>query len=181
MKKTLLVGAIGIAAVGTVLVSHMSGLGVANSAITQQNIDQTICNPNWHGINPYTHKDVKGTGQIRPPVSYTNPIKQKLMKAQGVTDGTLFELDHRIALTDGGDPSNEGNLWLQPYTNLTSRGNEGAHEKDKLEVYINTQICAKRITLQEGQNELKGDWFSYYQKYGLQRIVGSMSNDADDL
>src|SRR5882724_10946614 len=50
--------------------------GAINTSITQENINQTICNPNWHGINPYTHLDAHGTAQERPPSSYTSWLKR---------------------------------------------------------------------------------------------------------
>src|SRR5215470_2592162 len=41
--------------------------GVANPDITQDNIADNICNTNW------------STKSIRPPVSYTNPLKRQQM------------------------------------------------------------------------------------------------------
>lgn len=32
-----------------------------NANITQATIQDTICNPNWHGVNPWSHQDAKGT------------------------------------------------------------------------------------------------------------------------
>src|SRR5689334_18421503 len=45
-------------------------VGAINTSITQANIKDNICNPNW------------STSLIRPPLSYTRPIKQKLCAEQ---------------------------------------------------------------------------------------------------
>src|SRR6267143_456814 len=60
--------------------------GATNPDITQANIQDTICNPNWHGINPWTKKDERGTASVRPPVSYTNPLKAQQLAAPRYTD-----------------------------------------------------------------------------------------------
>src|SRR4051812_305365 len=104
--------------------------GARNPAIDFRNQAQTICNP--HGWT---------TKLVRPPVSVTNAIKARQMRALGYTvpnplprvmtkrGGTrpdirlcvprsanpaCYELDHVIALTLGGHPSAEANLWPQP-------------------------------------------------------------------
>src|SRR5882724_10173950 len=41
--------------------------GATNPNITQATINDTICNPNWHGVNPWTHTDEQGTKSVRPP------------------------------------------------------------------------------------------------------------------
>src|SRR5437660_7447025 len=58
--------------------------GVVNPDITQGNIGETICNPNW------------STKSIRPPVSYTNHLKVQQLAAsnrlrkKGMTTALLF-------------------------------------------------------------------------------------------
>ena len=75
--------------------------GALNPAVTQSDIDSTI-----HCVSGYTDR-------IRPPTSYTDPLKFRLMDAYGV--GTRspsdFELDHLISLELGGAPSDPRNLF----------------------------------------------------------------------
>lgn len=156
-----------VAGLGALGIHHYveSISGVPNPRITQANISQNICNRNW------------STKSIRPPTSYTNPLKKKLCDAQKCGDLSKYELDHRIAITDGGDPTNPNNLWLQAY-----EPHPGAHEKDRLEVLINKKICSGEITLKEGQNMLGGDWLKYYNLYlgGIEGVDKDIV-DEDDL
>ena len=46
--------------------------GVVNPDITQANIEETICNPNW------------STKSIRPPESYTHKLKKHQMQEWGL-------------------------------------------------------------------------------------------------
>ena len=57
---------------------------------------------------------------VRPPTSYTNPIKRAWMRELGVDDPALFELDHRVPLCAGGHPTDPQNLWLE--SDFGSRG-----------------------------------------------------------
>ncbi len=56
--------------------AHKTAPGVVNPDITQANIDQAICNPQW------------STKSIRPPVSYTNSLKVRQLAASHATDKT---------------------------------------------------------------------------------------------
>ena len=66
--------------------------GVLNADVTQANIRSTICRHGW-------------TDTIRPPVSYTNPLKARQMRKYGET-GSLsdYQEDHLISLELGGNP-----------------------------------------------------------------------------
>jgi hypothetical protein len=77
--------------------------GAINEAVTQANIQQTICVPGW-------------TATVRPSPSYTNGLKAKLLREQGLpqADAAKYELDHLIPLALGGHPRKAENLWLQP-------------------------------------------------------------------
>ena len=135
-------------------------LGVANPNVTQENIHDTIC-------------IVGFTATIRPPTSYTSPLKLKLCKQQNCGDVSKYELDHRIALTDGGAPSDPNNLWLQPYPE--------AYQKDRLEIVLNKKICNYELTLVQGQAMLKGNWKMYYDKY-IGNTLGAIDvPDPDDI
>jgi hypothetical protein len=121
--------------------------GAVNPEVTQDNIHSTICVPGY-------------TKTIRPPTSYTNPLKTKLMDSYGL-DGSdpatreNFELDHLIALTVGGNPTSVSNLWPEPY-NIQ----HNAHVKDKFEFYLNKQVCSGLMSLSDAQRALSEDWIA---------------------
>ena len=115
---------------------------VLNHDVTQETIDQTIC--------------VRGYAKsVRPSVNYTNGVKAKLMREQGI-DWSLahdYELDHIVSLELGGNPRNIHNLQLQPWD-----GPDGAHAKDKLENKLHRMVCRRQITLSEAQACIWKDW-----------------------
>jgi len=124
--------------------------GAANPEITQENIQDTICNPHW------------STKSVRPPESYTHELKVRQIREYGYTDTDLrdYEEDHLIPLEVGGNPTDPRNLWPEPYQ--TSIADGGAHYKDKVENYLHDQVCAGRITLQDAQQKIATDWYSVY-------------------
>lgn len=130
--------------------------GLANPDITQQNYKQTICGK---------------SGQFRPPVSYTNKIKQVLFDRNPKQCGGRIsgcELDHRYPICGGGEPTGPKRkadpykqLWLEPYS-----GYWNAHRKDKLEVQVCKRLCNGEITLKQAQKVfLDPDWTVYYREY----------------
>jgi len=118
--------------------------GALNPAVTQQTIDQTICR---HGY----------TTTIRPPTSYTEPLKHQEMAAYGVGNQSAsdFELDHLISLEIGGAPSDPRNLWPQSHGSPSF-----SFAKDKVENKLRAEICSHSISLQEGQYRIL-HWSSY--------------------
>jgi hypothetical protein len=109
--------------------------GALNPAVKQSTIRKTICKTGW-------------TTTIRPPTSYTDPLKVKDMSAYG--DGgksvSNFEFDHLISLELGGAPSDIRNLWPESHSN--------SYTKDGLENSLNHQVCAGTITLRKAQREI---------------------------
>lgn len=126
-----------------------SAPGAINPSVTQANIHQTICVSGW-------------SAKQRPPTSYTEPIKLKLLRGSGYTDQNphSYELDHEISIENGGSPTDPKNLWLQSYVGACN-----AHVKDKLENALHRLVCAGKITLQQDQEALRGDWTLAYRKY----------------
>lgn len=125
--------------------------GAANPSVIQANIKQTICVDDW-------------TAKIRPPTSYTTPMKKKLMAQAGIpwSQSKSYELDHHIPLEAAGDPASPQNLALQSY--ISKPWN--AHVKDKLENFAHRQICAGKMTLSQGQALFIGvDWRIGYCRY----------------
>jgi hypothetical protein len=150
--------------------------GFANPGITQDNIADNLCNPNW------------STKRVRPPTSYTNPLKLTQMQQYGdtVSDPTAacmlssnnkgcYEEDHLISLENGGHPRDPRNLWPEPYKTQIGGQTVGARQKDTVENYIHNAICFdvpghkshgtaahSSMTLHRGQEILTGDWFACY-------------------
>ena len=125
--------------------------GAVNPDITQDNIEQTICN--HHGWS---------TKSIRPPSSYTNNLKYRQIGQYRLSDTNVkhYEEDHLIPLTLGGNPADPRNLWPEKWD-----GEWGAHKKDRLEVHLNGMVCAHQIPLAQAQCEISTDWIKAYRKY----------------
>jgi hypothetical protein len=125
--------------------------GAINSAITQENIRETICNPRW------------STKSIRPEESYTHRLKVEQINEYGYSDSRLrdYEEDHFIPLELGGHPTDPKNLWPEPFE--TSIPDGGAHAKDKVENYLHVEVCAGSLTLEQAQREMTEDWYRVYQ------------------
>lgn len=90
---------------------------------------------------------------IRPPLSYTEPLKYKLMKAYGYINGTSargYELDHLIPLELGGDPTSVKNLWPEPHPT--------SYTKDHVENKLHSEMCAGKITLRHARYIMRHDW-----------------------
>jgi hypothetical protein len=142
--------------------AHGSTPGLVNPDITQANVDQTICHPQW------------STKSIRPPVSYTNSLKTKQLAASHTTDKTPahFEEDHPVSLELGGHPRDRRNIWPErwgtPAHPLTHLGPfpahlVGANAKDKTENALHVEVCQSTLTLRDAQFIIATDWFKYYR------------------
>lgn len=125
--------------------------GAINPDITQDNIQDTICNPRW------------STRSVRPPQSYTHDLKVQQIREYGLADTDLrdYEEDHLIPLEIGGAPSDPRNLWPEAYQ--TSVPDGGARFKDKVENYLHDEVCVGHLTLAQAQSEIAGDWYRVYQ------------------
>jgi len=105
--------------------------GVINPAVTPQTIRATICRRGW-------------TRTIRPPVSYTNDLKRRGLRAYGLRGPpSAYQEDHLISLELGGHPTDPRNLWPEPYPR--------AADVDRIENELNALVCSGRITLVQAQ------------------------------
>ncbi|MGB7954706.1 MAG: hypothetical protein WCF23_12075 [Candidatus Nitrosopolaris sp.] len=138
-------------------VCHMNGIlpdlrctpGETNPSVAQANIKDTICVPGY-------------TKTVRPPVSFTEPLKTKLMQSYRLTDSRFnYELDHLIPLELGGNPSDVRNLWPEP-----GYGQYNFHVKDRFENYLHDQVCSGTTGLFEAQTEIATDWKTYWIRAG---------------
>ena len=122
--------------------------GAINPAVTQANIQQTICVPGF-------------TKTIRPPASYTTKLKlQQLRTSPYKGKGTAADVeeDHLVPLTLGGHPSSVKNLWPQRWPS--------AKRKDVLEVRANRLVCSGKVPLAVMQQAIAKDWPAALLKYG---------------
>jgi hypothetical protein len=124
--------------------------GAINSEITQENIHETICSPNW------------STKSERPPSNYTNRLKRDGFDQYNDADRDMhdYEEDHLIPLEIGGNPTDPKNLWPEPYH--TSIADGGAHDKDKVENYLHEQVCRGAMNLADAQRAIVTDWYQVY-------------------
>ena len=112
-----------------------------NGDVTPATIQNTICIKGW-------------TASIRPPVSYTNRIKKKVMRAMGLPLELMadFQLDHKLPLSLGGAPYDTRNLALMDH--------DEAEEKDAVERCLPAAVCSGAISLKEAQEAMWRDWRS---------------------
>jgi hypothetical protein len=124
--------------------------GAINPEITQENIHETICNPNW------------STKSERPPSNYTNRLKREGFDQYNDADRDMhdYEEDHLIPLEIGGNPTDPRNLWPEPYH--TSIPDGGARDKDKVENYLHEQVCRGAMNLADAQKAIATDWYQVY-------------------
>src|SRR5947208_16341542 len=128
----------GGAAAGAVLADAGRTPGVLNPDVTQATIRATICRHGW-------------TRTVRPPVSYTNALKARQLRAYGLRGPpSAFQEDHLISLELGGDPVDPRNLWPEPYPRAAA--------VDRIENDLNRRVCSGSLSLAEAQrreSELK--------------------------
>jgi hypothetical protein len=123
--------------------------GAVNPSVTQENIRNTIC------VLGYTKT-------VRPPVSYTTPLKIRLMQSYGFIDSrSNYELDHLIPLEIGGNPYDVTNLWPEP-----GYGQYNFHVKDRYENYLNNAVCGGSMSLSDAQKDIATNWISNSKNAG---------------
>jgi hypothetical protein len=122
--------------------------GKINPDITQDNINENICIPNW-------------TSTVRPNTTYTNKLKLKQLTEFNFVDKDPknYEEDHIISISLAGSVDSPDNLIPQSYI-----GKCNARIKDKIEVKLHRLICSRKITLQQAQTEISQDWVASYNK-----------------
>lgn len=119
--------------------------------VRQETIQQTICVAGY-------------TASVRPSTNYTNGVKLKLLRDQGLpaSAASEFELDHRIPLALGGHPRNLQNLMLQRW-----EGEDGARVKDRLERRLQRMVCAGNMLLEDARRAIYLDWQAAYRSSGI--------------
>ena len=127
--------------------------GALNHAVSQDNIDQTICRRGGY------------TRSIRPGESYTERLKRDQVRQYGYPQQMgrdafrlrNYEEDHLISLELGGSPDSPQNLWPEPHHVI---GGWGSYVKDQLENKLHSMVCRRQITLAQAQSAIAQNWIS---------------------
>lgn len=99
---------------------------------------------------------------VRPPESYTEPLKLRQMRAYGLPGSPRdYEEDHLVPLSIGGAPRDPRNLWPEP-----RKGPNNAEQKDQLETWAAQTACARRMPLSRLQRDMATDWTALYRLAG---------------
>jgi hypothetical protein len=118
-----------------------------NLGVTQENIQTTICKSGF-------------TATIRPPTSYTNPLKFEQMQGYGLTGPPIdYEEDHLVSLQLGGDAQDPKNLWPEAYA-----PEPGARQKDTVETALKRQVCDGKRTLSDAQHLIATNWLNAWNE-----------------
>ncbi len=125
--------------------------GALNPDVTQSTIGQTICVSGW-------------TSTVRPPTSYTNPLKQQGISDYGYSDTNMsdYEEDHFLPLELGGSPRDPKNLWPEPHS-----GSENSYSKDSVENALKKAVCSGEVTLSAAQNAMLANWTTAESVLGI--------------
>jgi hypothetical protein len=125
--------------------------GSYNSNVTQSNIHSTICVSGW-------------TDTVRPPTSYTNPLKAQGIIDYGYSDTNMsdYEEDHLVPLELGGAPRDPGNLWPEPRF-----GTKTASTKDGVETKLKNAVCNGQITLSSARSAIRTNWTTALSVTGI--------------
>ncbi len=117
---------------------------VLNPAVTEATIRSTICVSGW-------------TTKVRPPTSYTEPLKLSQIAAEGLPGtASAYEEDHRVALELGGSPADP--------QNLSPEAHPGSYAKDTTENAAKAQVCGG-TDLRTVQAEFVARWLAPYPGY----------------
>ncbi|GAB7186520.1 hypothetical protein ATKI12_6351 [Kitasatospora sp. Ki12] len=125
--------------------------GAYNPDVTQDTIGQTICVSGW-------------TATVRPPTSYTNPLKVRQIAQYGYADTSTadYEEDHLVPLELGGAPRDPANLWPEP-----RYGSQPAQSKDSVETKLKNAVCGGRVGLDDARAAIAEDWTTALGVLGL--------------
>jgi hypothetical protein len=125
--------------------------GALNPLVSQSTVGSTIC------VIGYTKT-------IRPPASYTSPLKyHQLHSGYSVAGDTAmadYEEDHLVPLEVGGNPTSVKNLWPEPRF-----GSWSAAKKDRLENKMHLLVCSGQVSLAVAQKVFMQNWELGYAKY----------------
>ena len=115
-----------------------------NPDVSEATIRLTICVSGW-------------TAKVRPPVSYTEPLKLRQIAAEHLPGtASAYEEDHRLPLELGGSPSDPANL--------SPEAHPGSYTKDAAENEAKREVCAG-ADLRTVQAAFVSRWLGPYASY----------------
>lgn len=110
--------------------------GAIDPAVTQADIDSTICRSGY-------------TTKVRPPESQTEKFKWDVAEPAYGQHDVPGELDHLVPLELGG-ANDARNLWVE--------AGSIPNPKDAVEDALNNAVCAGRISLRAAQRAIARNW-----------------------
>jgi len=109
-----------------------------------------------------TAKEVCVPGYSKSVRNVSSDEKAAVYRQYGIpNEPGKHEVDHFISLELGGS-NRVTNLWPEPYVTPDAPNKIGAHEKDKVENYLHSQVCKNAMTLQQAQEQIRTDWYAVY-------------------
>jgi len=115
--------------------------GSVDPAVTQANIDATICRSGY-------------TKAVRPPAGDTGRFKAAGLKEYGLRKSSSTEFDHLVPLELGGANA-VSNLWPEP----NRKGASGTiNPKDAVEGRLKAAVCAREVPLAAAQEAIARNW-----------------------
>lgn len=129
--------------------------GAVNPAVTQSDIQRTICVPGY-------------TKTIRPPESITEAEKRASIAAYG-DSGAMgdYEYDHLVSLELGGAANDPRNLWPEP--------GASPNPKDAVENELHRMVCDGEMTLARAQRTIATNWIAFARSHSAALASSSAS------
>lgn len=159
MNKKILSGVLLVIAFSTSSVFATYGVQTKTKGCVTGTEPDPACSPG--AVLTTDVKKICVSGYTTTVRDVSTATKKQVFKEYGISydKHSDYEVDHIISLELGG--SNDiSNLFPEAYNNTY-----GARIKDKLENYLHKQLCSGKMTIQEAQKEISGDWITYYKKY----------------
>jgi hypothetical protein len=87
-------------------------------------------------------------------------VKEAVYAAYGITSRNPgeYEVDHLVNLSIGGS-NDVSNLWPEAASPIP-----GFHEKDRVEVYLQDQVCSGKMDLRTAQIQIATNWLQVYNQ-----------------
>lgn len=137
------------AATQDTLPDHERTPGAISSAVTQDNLAETVCAPGW-------------VDKVSPPQTNFDKLKaRQLQQLHLKGPAKNYTEDHLVPLCAGGHPTDPRNLWPQRV-----EGDWNYKVKDQLEVAVCKNLCSGDLTLEQAQSMfLEPDWTKVFLKF----------------
>ncbi|MDP5225922.1 MULTISPECIES: hypothetical protein [Arthrobacter] len=138
------------ASLGEYLPDPICTPGAVDPAVTQGDIDSTICTSGY-------------AATVRPPASVTGKVKSDSLREYAQSASNTTELDHLISLELGGTNS-VSNLWPEQ----NKAGATGTtNPKDEVENILHKAVCSHWTTLAAAQEAIASNWVTAVKDLGL--------------